>query len=104
MPVLLEKREAGGLRKWLLAGTVAVDWAEMRVLQLVSRGLSPKVSALMWTDFDEPLRRHLPVAAIMDRLYTNTAHILQAAERHLWYHTLKSKEELCPLTTRKEVK
>ena len=41
MPGLLEKREAGGLRKWLLAGTVAVDWAEMRVLQRF-RGVCPR--------------------------------------------------------------
>ena len=31
MPVLLEKRGRG--RKWPAAGTVAGDWAEMRVLQ-----------------------------------------------------------------------
>ena len=41
MPVVLEKRGTEGLRKWLLAGTVAVDWAEMRVLQWF-RGVCPR--------------------------------------------------------------
>ena len=44
MPVVLEKRGAGGFRKWLLAGTVAEDWAEMRVLQWF-RGVRPPRSS-----------------------------------------------------------
>jgi len=33
MPMVLEKRGAGGVRKWPSAGRVAGDWAKMRVLQ-----------------------------------------------------------------------
>ena len=37
---LPEKCEAGGVRKWPSAGTVAEDWAEMRVSQWF-RGVRP---------------------------------------------------------------
>ena len=53
MTVVLEMRGAGGFRKWLLAGTVAEDWAEMRVLQWF-RGVRPPRSS---QKFDTPLRR-----------------------------------------------
>ena len=42
MPVLPEKRGAGGLRKWLLAGTVAGGLGGNARFTTLSRGVSPQ--------------------------------------------------------------